>query len=299
MVSSALVRASLAAALPLAAQAASGSGQSTRYWDCCKPSCSWPGKAAVNRPVFACDANNNRISDAGVASGCTGGSAYSCFDQSPWAVNNQLAYGFAATSLSGGSEASWCCACYALTFTSGPVAGKTMVVQSTSTGGDLGSNHFDLNIPGGGVGLFDGCSPQFGGLPGATYGGISSRNQCSSFPSGLQPGCNWRFDWFANADNPSFTFQQVQCPSELVAKSGCKRDDDSRFPVFTPPNGGTPSQPTTTSSTTAPTNPSNPGNGGCAAEKWAQCGGIGFSGCTTCVSGSTCNTINPYYSQCA
>nr|5GLX_A Chain A, Glycoside hydrolase family 45 protein [Thermothielavioides terrestris NRRL 8126] len=216
------------------AEFASGSGQSTRYWDCCKPSCAWPGKAAVSQPVYACDANFQRLSDFNVQSGCNGGSAYSCADQTPWAVNDNLAYGFAATSIAGGSESSWCCACYALTFTSGPVAGKTMVVQSTSTGGDLGSNQFDIAMPGGGVGIFNGCSSQFGGLPGAQYGGISSRDQCDSFPAPLKPGCQWRFDWFQNADNPTFTFQQVQCPAEIVARSGCKRNDDSSFPVFTP-----------------------------------------------------------------
>lgn len=31
---------------------------------------------------------------------------------------------------------------------------------------------------------------------------------------------------------------------------------------------------------------------------WAQCGGTGFSGPTTCVSGYTCTYSNPYYSQC-
>ncbi|CCX31963.1 cellobiohydrolase II [Pyronema domesticum] len=31
---------------------------------------------------------------------------------------------------------------------------------------------------------------------------------------------------------------------------------------------------------------------------WAQCGGIGWSGATTCVSGYTCSKINDYYSQC-
>jgi len=34
------------------------------------------------------------------------------------------------------------------------------------------------------------------------------------------------------------------------------------------------------------------------AEKWAQCGGVGFSGPTCCKSGSTCHEINKYYSQC-
>ncbi|TBU26745.1 hypothetical protein BD311DRAFT_808224 [Dichomitus squalens] len=31
---------------------------------------------------------------------------------------------------------------------------------------------------------------------------------------------------------------------------------------------------------------------------WAQCGGIGWSGATTCVSGSVCTELNDYYSQC-
>jgi len=31
---------------------------------------------------------------------------------------------------------------------------------------------------------------------------------------------------------------------------------------------------------------------------WSQCGGIGWTGATTCVSGYTCTVSNPYYSQC-
>ncbi|KAI0363990.1 hypothetical protein BV20DRAFT_974951 [Pilatotrama ljubarskyi] len=31
---------------------------------------------------------------------------------------------------------------------------------------------------------------------------------------------------------------------------------------------------------------------------WAQCGGIGWTGSTTCVSGSTCTVLNDWYSQC-
>ncbi|KAI0633807.1 hypothetical protein C8Q77DRAFT_1058097 [Trametes polyzona] len=32
--------------------------------------------------------------------------------------------------------------------------------------------------------------------------------------------------------------------------------------------------------------------------QWGQCGGIGWSGATSCVSGTVCTVINPYYSQC-
>ncbi|KAJ7881766.1 carbohydrate-binding module family 1 protein/Glycoside hydrolase family 5 protein [Mycena olivaceomarginata] len=31
---------------------------------------------------------------------------------------------------------------------------------------------------------------------------------------------------------------------------------------------------------------------------WSQCGGTGWSGATTCVSGSVCTVVNPFYSQC-
>lgn len=123
-----------------------------------------------------------------------------------------------------------------------------MVVQSTNTGGDLGSNQFDILMPGGGVGIFDGCLVEFGtSLPGAQYGGISSQSDCASFPEILKDGCNWRFDWFENADNPGHTFQQVQCPDEIVAKSGCRRDDDSSFPVFNPSTISTSAYSSTTS----------------------------------------------------
>ncbi|KAE9547468.1 hypothetical protein FO519_009318, partial [Halicephalobus sp. NKZ332] len=207
----------------------SGSGKTTRYWDCCKPSCSWNGKSShVSRPVFACDAHGHKLTDMNVQSGCNGGSAYMCNDQTPWAVNDHLSYGFAAASLIGGSEDRMCCTCMRLTFTSGPVAGKQMIVQLTNTGGDLSNNHFDLAIPGGGFGIFtQGCPREFGhGFNwGAQYGGISNAAQCNGLPNVLRAGCFWRFNWFKNADNPSVRFEQVTCPQELTAKTGCRRTD--------------------------------------------------------------------------
>lgn len=130
---------------------ASGNGKTTRYWDCCKASCAWNGKATLatgSNPVSSCDISNNPLSNYNAVSYCasSAGTAYMCGSQTPWAVSNTLSYGFAATNIAGGSEASWCCACYQLTFTSGPVTGKQMIVQSTNTGGDLGSNQFDLAV---------------------------------------------------------------------------------------------------------------------------------------------------------
>ena len=34
------------------------------------------------------------------------------------------------------------------------------------------------------------------------------------------------------------------------------------------------------------------------SQEWGQCGGIGWTGATTCVSGTVCTVINAYYSQC-
>lgn len=138
------------AALLLLAQgaAAQQTGSTTRYWDCCKPSCGWAGKGFAQGPVATCDKNDKPLNDNGATkSGCeSGGNAFMCSSQAPWAVNDTVAYGYAAVRISGSTENQWCCQCYELTFTSGAVQGKKMVVQATNTGGDLGSNHFDLAV---------------------------------------------------------------------------------------------------------------------------------------------------------
>ncbi|KAK1590417.1 fungal cellulose binding domain-containing protein [Colletotrichum navitas] len=47
----------------------------------------------------------------------------------------------------------------------------------------------------------------------------------------------------------------------------------------------------------------SPGTGSppsCSVQKYGQCGGDGYTGCTTCASGSTCQGVSaPYYYQCA
>ncbi len=142
-----LQTAALLAVLPAVAVAQS-TGKTTRYWDCCKPSCAWPGKSTSSSPVKTCDKNDSPLNDGGnTKSGCdNGGGAFMCSNQSPWAVNDTLAYGWAAVNIAGSNEAAWCCACYELTFTSAPLQGKKMIVQATNTGGDLGNNHFDLAV---------------------------------------------------------------------------------------------------------------------------------------------------------
>ncbi|KAI1179880.1 fungal cellulose binding domain-containing protein [Nemania sp. FL0916] len=47
------------------------------------------------------------------------------------------------------------------------------------------------------------------------------------------------------------------------------------------------------------TTPGSGGDTGCAQQKYQQCGGQGYTGCTTCASGLTCQAVSaPYYSQC-
>ncbi|RDB20742.1 Exoglucanase [Hypsizygus marmoreus] len=56
--------------------------------------------------------------------------------------------------------------------------------------------------------------------------------------------------------------------------------------------GGTGTSNPPTSSTTTSSPPT------ATQVKYGQCGGIGWTGPTVCASGTTCNVLNPYYSQC-
>lgn len=199
---------------------AQSTGSTGKHWDCCKGSCGWPNKNTVSAPVATCDKSDNPLKDTQAVSGCIGGIAYMCTNQSPWAVNDNLAYGYASINL---SEYNYnCCACYELTFTSGSVQGKKMVVQVTDSGSKLSPKQFDLVVPGGGAGTSTGCNAQFGAPPSGW--GVSKRSDCDSFPQKLKSGCYWRFDWFKNADNPSVSYKEVSCPAALTGKTGCVRN---------------------------------------------------------------------------
>lgn len=57
-------------------------GKTTRYWDCCKGSCGWQGKASVNQPITSCDKNDNPLQNMGAKNACeNGGQAYMCTNQ--------------------------------------------------------------------------------------------------------------------------------------------------------------------------------------------------------------------------
>ncbi|KAI0261229.1 cellobiohydrolase [Gloeopeniophorella convolvens] len=71
--------------------------------------------------------------------------------------------------------------------------------------------------------------------------------------------------------------------------------------TFNQPGGGTttgssgPTGSPTTTPTSTPTTVSAPG---ATQTQYGQCGGIGYAGPTSCASGTSCHTVNTYYSQC-
>jgi hypothetical protein len=158
----------------------------------------------------------------------------------PWAVSDTLAYGYAATP-AGGND---CGKCYQLEFKgtgehnaddpgSVSLAGKTMIVQSTNVGGDVGSGQFDLLLPGGGVGAFNGCSTQWGTNDlGSQYGGFLDacdndvgclKDMCQEVFSDKQDlldGCLFHVEWMGGANNPQLKYAEVECPAELETISG-------------------------------------------------------------------------------
>ena len=71
-------------------------GVTTRYWDCCKASCGWEGKASVSQPVLTCQSDGVKPIGVNEQSGCNGGPAYMCNNQQPWNVSSTLSYGYAA-----------------------------------------------------------------------------------------------------------------------------------------------------------------------------------------------------------
>lgn len=186
----------------------------------------------------ACDKSNNVLGDKNAKNACeSGGSAFMCWSGVPWAVSDTLALGFAAAS---GSNYT-CGRCYQIQFNgqghngspgSPQLNNKTMIVQVINNGG-VQADQFDLLIPGGGVGLLNACSNQWGTSDlGAQYGGFLAgcngdkncvKQKCQTVFNGkpdLLEGCDWFLNWFGGADNPSFIFKQIACPAAITQKSG-------------------------------------------------------------------------------
>ena len=201
-----------------------GQGFATRYWDCCQPACATNGGHKCSQDGVTQTGDNS--------SACTGGGAFACYDDAPRAISNCLSYGHVAKANPN------CGGCYRIQFTgegyynandpgSKLIKGKQMIVKVSNTGSDVAGNQFDLMIPGGGVGLFNACSRQWGTNDlGAQYGGFLTnctgaysekkecvRQNCNKIPAGpARDGCLWFVDWLQAADDPNFTSQAVNCP---------------------------------------------------------------------------------------
>lgn len=232
-------------------------GYATRYWDCCKPHCGWSGNVPSGmEPMNSCGPNNQVLSDPDAASSCDGGNAHMCYGLAPYEVSENLSYGYAAT-----SSGDVCGRCFQIEFTgesynapgdpgSAALAGKQMIVQAINIGHDVSGGQFDIMIPGGGVGAFNGCSNQWGvsnSELGAQYGGFLSAcknelgynasleqykscvtNRCDNIFGSrgltkLHQGCLWFAEWFEAADNPSLRYREVACPAALSNGSGMNR----------------------------------------------------------------------------
>lgn len=227
----------------------SGQGWGSRYWDCCKPHCAWNGKGG---PIArTCNAQQQTLEkgDDMVKSICDGGPAGLCNSQAPFAINDNLAYAFAAGP--GTSYAGSCGSCFLLTFDgnsrhttdarTAALKGKQMVIMISNIGYDVENGQFDMMIPGGGVGAFNGCSALWGiNNLGAQHGGFLKdcggdkkvndvatvqkclEDKCNTVFANIpdaKAGCLFHAQWLMAANNPSFSFQELEsCPQELVNK---------------------------------------------------------------------------------
>jgi len=255
---------SFASPYPILQQGQSGvqTGWASRYWDGCKPSCSWSDKPQAQlggtTRAKACSVNGTSEIAANdmYKSSCDGGNSYTCFDQVPYIVNDNLAYAFAATPGSGNQ----CGKCYQIQFDGGfqhgtayathnAIKGKTLIVMSSNIGGDVSGGQFDLLIPGGGLGQFDSFSGQIGvnaSNLGKQYGGLLSncedelqwangtlaqyqkclRDKCNSVfgskNANLLNGCLFYANWAMAANNPKHLYKEVTCPQYLIDKYKAK-----------------------------------------------------------------------------
>lgn len=210
----------------------------TMYWDCCKASGSWGGKASVYNTVATCQADGKTIvtgpkRDDPNSSGCGGGYEFQCSCQQPWtdAVNPTVGYAFAA--MSSTTESNSECACYVAEF-EGSKPGKvnTLFFQVINDGGDVTSDGLDILVPGMGLGaMTQGCPAQWKGTDiskwGKQYGGLDrDAAGCAHLPADLQHGCMWRMNQWGDSVNMKGRPRRVRCSQAHIDRTGCQRKDE-------------------------------------------------------------------------
>ena len=228
----------------------SGSGFASRYWDCCKPSCSWSSNAGAGNEARQCDAQMNIISNPNESSMCDGGRSTTCLSQIPFTIKGCDNLGFAFGAVPGAGP-KVCGRCFLLSFTGQgkyetklnhqKLAQKKLVVMASNIGYDVAGGQFDVMIPGGGVGLFNGCANILGNNMGAQYGGLLSdcenevgwggsddeiykrrkeclTNKCNTVfasKANAKAGCLFQANFMEAAGNPLHTFKEIECPQVL------------------------------------------------------------------------------------
>ena len=225
----------------------SGSGWATRYWDCCKPHCSWSEHAHGNYSRQCTNKGKTESTDWGGGSVCSGGGLMTCTSQIPFTVDGctEMGFAFAAVPASDGGS---CGKCYQLTFTGEgkyatdanhkAIKGKKLIIMTTNIGGDVQQGQFDIMIPGGGVGMFNGCNGMGWGAQGEQYGGLLSdcekesnyspgatlnclQKKCNSVFSNdaqAKEGCLFLAGFMHAAGNPLHNYEEVECPQVLKDK---------------------------------------------------------------------------------
>ena len=164
-----------------------------------------------------------------------------------------MGFAFAATPGNNGGNDN-CGKCFLITFNgeghwrtsaqTQALKGKKLVVMATNIGYDVDPGQFDIMIPGGGVGLFNGCANILGSNLGKTYGGFLSdceeevgyngsdeeiyekrksclTNKCNSAFGGraeAKQGCLFLANWMEAAGNPTHEYKEVSCPDQLKSK---------------------------------------------------------------------------------
>jgi len=149
-------------------------------------------------------------------------------------------------------------------------------------------------------------------VPGLDVGpGISNANAGSWTRGAYKPAVSGvYFGWEsyggdANTfwyDDIAISGSRVGCGAAAGGSSGSptSKATSTAKPTSTMPvkSSTTAAPPSTTLVTSTKATTSAAGPSACTAAKWGQCGGQGWAGCTTCVSGTTCKASGQYYSQC-
>lgn len=230
-----------------------------------------------------------------------------CPDQAPfYDVASDMFMGFVAAP-SGLGGLGDCCDCYELSVDG---FSKSAVVQVTSHGQVNGL--FDLLVPGGGAGQFDGCGkvfPKHSTAAQDRFGGFHGGADCATvfqdFPQDAA-ACKWLFagGFFpypvpgsdVAGDAHATSTKRVECPAALNARSGCAASGSvpvAREPARAGSHPSSSSLPTvgTVHRETPPPPPPLPPMPPppCQNKVYDQCaGGAAFKGDACCAPGTTC-----------